>query len=96
VRVDREWHLGGLADALDEPVEPDRAHLFRVLAAQLAGRSYLVTADRMYRLTVKFTMVGARFWEADFMRINLACEPPTVWLMRFSCIVEGAAAGSSS
>src|SRR5262245_56601416 len=26
-------------------------------------------------LTVKFTMVGARFLEADFMRINLACEP---------------------
>jgi hypothetical protein len=25
VRVDREWHLGGLADALDEPVETDRA-----------------------------------------------------------------------
>jgi len=21
VRVDREWHLGGLAEALDEPVE---------------------------------------------------------------------------
>ena len=24
VRVDREWHLGGLADALDEPVEANR------------------------------------------------------------------------
>ena len=23
VRVDREWHLGGLAEALDEPVEAD-------------------------------------------------------------------------
>jgi hypothetical protein len=23
VRVDREWHLGGLTDALDEPVEAD-------------------------------------------------------------------------
>ena len=23
VRVDREWHLGGLAEALDEPVETD-------------------------------------------------------------------------
>jgi hypothetical protein len=26
VRVDGEWHLGGLADALDEAVETDRAH----------------------------------------------------------------------
>jgi hypothetical protein len=25
VWVDREWHLGGLAEALDEAVEPDRA-----------------------------------------------------------------------
>jgi hypothetical protein len=25
VRVDREWHLGSLADALDEAVETDRA-----------------------------------------------------------------------
>ena len=25
VRVDREWHLGGLADALDESVETDVA-----------------------------------------------------------------------
>jgi hypothetical protein len=25
VRVDREWHLGGLADALDEAVETDGA-----------------------------------------------------------------------
>src|SRR5262249_27650735 len=30
-----------------------------------------------------FTMVGARFLDVDFMRINLACEPPTVWLKRF-------------
>ena len=26
VRVDREWHLGSLVDALDEAVETDRAH----------------------------------------------------------------------
>jgi hypothetical protein len=25
VRVDRKWHLGGLADALDEAVEPPRS-----------------------------------------------------------------------
>jgi hypothetical protein len=25
VRVDRKWHLGGLPEALDEPVETDRA-----------------------------------------------------------------------
>ena len=23
VRVDREWHLGGLAEALDKPMEPN-------------------------------------------------------------------------
>jgi hypothetical protein len=31
VRVDREWHLGGLAEALNEPVETDRP-LLPVLA----------------------------------------------------------------
>src|SRR5499433_219140 len=59
VRVDREWHLGGLADALDEPVETDGAHwppafgneyvgVFGVVAAQLTQCSHLVTADRMH------------------------------------------------
>ena len=31
VRVDREWHLGGLGEALNEPVETDRP-LLPVLA----------------------------------------------------------------
>ena len=30
VRVDREWHLGGLAEALDEAVEADGADYRRV------------------------------------------------------------------
>jgi hypothetical protein len=29
-------------------------------------------------LTVKFTMLGVRFLDVDFMRINLACASPTV------------------
>ena len=29
VGVDREWHLGGLAEALDEPMETDGARLAR-------------------------------------------------------------------
>ena len=59
VRVDREWHLGSLADALDQAVEADGADwpaalgnehvgVLRVLASKLAERPHLVTADRMY------------------------------------------------
>jgi len=29
-------------------------------------------------LTVKFTMLGVRFLDVDFMRINFACGLPTV------------------
>src|SRR5262249_33273883 len=58
VGVDWEWHLGGLADALDEAVKANRTDwpaalgnedvsLFRVLAAQLTESPHLVTADRM-------------------------------------------------
>ena len=59
VRVDRKWHLGGLADALDESVKADGTHwsaalgnehisLSRVIAPELAKRPHLVTADRMH------------------------------------------------
>src|SRR5262245_36433672 len=59
VGVDRKWHLGGLAAALDESVEADGADspaalgnehisLFGVLAAQLTKPPHLVTADRMH------------------------------------------------
>jgi len=55
VWVDREWHLGGLANALDEAVEADGADgpaalgnedvsLFRVVAAL---RSALISSPRM-------------------------------------------------
>src|SRR6516164_10026716 len=59
VRVDREWHLGGLPEALDEAVETDGADwsaalgneyvgLLRVLATQLTQCPHLVTADRVH------------------------------------------------
>src|SRR5262245_41162825 len=56
VRVDGEWHLSGLPEVLDEPVETDGADrptafgneyvgVSRVIAAQLTKRPHLVTAD---------------------------------------------------
>jgi len=56
VRVDREWHLGDLPEALDETVETDGTDwpaalgneyvgVSRVIAAQLAQRPHLVTSD---------------------------------------------------
>src|SRR6516225_10082084 len=56
VRVDREWHLGGLPEALDKPVETDGADwtaalgnqymgVCRVIAAYFTQRPHLVTAD---------------------------------------------------
>jgi len=35
-------------------------------------------------LTVKFTMLGVRFLDVDFMRENLACASPTVYVMHVS------------
>ena len=37
VRVDREWHLGGLADALDEAVETDGADWSAALGNEYVG-----------------------------------------------------------
>ena len=59
VWMDREWHRGGLPDALHKPVEANRTEwpaalgneyisLSRVIAPELAKRPHLVTADRMY------------------------------------------------
>jgi hypothetical protein len=59
VWMDREWHLGGFPEALEEPVDADRADwpaalgneyvgIFGVIASQLAESPHLVTADRMY------------------------------------------------
>src|SRR5262245_25791438 len=59
VWVDRERHLGSLADALDEAVEANRTDwhaalgnehvgVLGVIATWLTERSYLVTADWMY------------------------------------------------
>src|SRR6516162_9082849 len=53
---------------------------------------------RYRRLTVKFTMLGVRFLDVDFMRINFACGCQTVKLIHLYCIVikGGAAAWSAS
>jgi hypothetical protein len=37
VRMDREWHLGGLADALDEAVETDGADWSAALGNEHVG-----------------------------------------------------------
>jgi hypothetical protein len=37
VRVDRDWHLGGLADALDKPVETYGAHWSTALGNEDEG-----------------------------------------------------------
>ena len=37
VRVDREWHLGGLAEALDEAVETDGADWSAALGIEYVG-----------------------------------------------------------
>src|SRR5215472_457419 len=50
---------------------------------------------RYRRLTVKFTMLGVRFLDVDFMRINFACGLPTVYLIHI-CTVGRAAAWSAS
>src|SRR5215467_11035363 len=43
VWVDREWHVGSLADALDEPVEPDRAHWPAALGNEYVGVFGVIT-----------------------------------------------------
>src|SRR5262249_5956291 len=40
----------------------------------------------------KFTVLGVRFLDVDFMRINFACACPTVWVIHLSCtVVKGGA-----
>src|SRR5215813_13118557 len=59
VRVDREWHLGGLPDTLNEAMEADGADrptafgnehvgVLSVIASYFTQSPHLVTADRMY------------------------------------------------
>src|SRR5262249_28979964 len=59
VEVDRKWHLGGFADALDQAMEADGTDWpaalgneyvspFGVLAAQLTQSPHLVTPDGMH------------------------------------------------
>ena len=44
VRVDREWHLGGLAEALNEPVEPNRTNRPAALGNEYVGVSRVIAA----------------------------------------------------
>ena len=39
-------------------------------------------------MTVKFTMLGVRFLDVDFMRINFACGCQTVNLIHLYCTVK--------
>ena len=44
VRVDREWHLGGLAEALDEPMEPNGTDWSAALGNEYVGVSRVIAA----------------------------------------------------
>jgi hypothetical protein len=44
VRVDREWHLGGLSEALDEPVETDGADWPAALGNEYVGVCRVIAA----------------------------------------------------
>ena len=44
VRVDREWHLGGLAEPLDEAVEPNRTNRPAALGNEYVGVFGVITA----------------------------------------------------
>jgi len=42
--VDREWHLGGLPEALDEPMESNGADWPAALGNEYVGVSRVITA----------------------------------------------------
>ena len=44
VRVDGEWHLGGLPEALDKPVETDGADWSAALGNEYVGVSRVIAA----------------------------------------------------
>ena len=46
VWVDWEWHLGSLADALDEPVETNRSDLLPLQVADLRGPQTVPIGDQ--------------------------------------------------
>src|SRR5262245_11631146 len=85
VWVDREWHLGSLADALDKTVETDGADwpaalgnehisLSRVIAPELAERPHLVTADRMHagNAVLDAVNVQAALGQLDLLPLQVA------------------------
>ena len=49
VRVDREWHLGGLTDALDEAVEADGADRPTAFGNEHVGVSRVIPAPGRVR-----------------------------------------------
>ena len=61
--------------------DQDHGRVAMPIAAMLTGAVHqpldLALGDHR-RLTVKFTMLGVRFLDVDFMRENLACASPTV------------------
>ena len=44
VRVDRKWHLGGFPEALDKPVEADRADWPAALGNEYVGVCQVIAA----------------------------------------------------
>src|SRR5262249_37267474 len=70
------------------------------VAAMLAGAVHQpldLPLSEVASLNCQIYDACARFLEADFMRINFACEPPTVYVIRLSCTVgwAGSAWGST-
>ena len=85
VWVDREWHLGGLPDALDEAVETDGADwpaalrneyvgVLRVIASDFTQSPHLVTADRMYagNAVLDAVNVQAALGQLDLLPLQIA------------------------
>src|SRR5262249_19806885 len=85
VWVDGEWHLGGLPEALDEPVETDGTDwppslgneyvgVSRVIAAKLAQRPHLVTANRVHagNPILDTVNVQAALGELDLLPLQVA------------------------
>ena len=58
--------------------DQDHGRIPMPVAAMLSGAVHQPLDLAYRRLTVKFTMLGVRFLDVDFMRINSAFAPPTV------------------
>ena len=85
VGMDREWHLGGLPDALDEAMEADVADrptafgnehvgVLGVIASYFTQSPHLVTADRMYagNAVLDAVNVQAAIGQLDLLPLQVA------------------------